>query len=283
MHSAACQRCSRNLKIGWRVVGCASEQPLAQFLVDDDCVLQFLLGVLSTIAALMVGALLDPVREQFARMGRIISRQTGVQMHVELDPAVIWAGMPPWRSTSYFLPGGEPIDLTPPDQDDMRAWVYRHGGCDAVESVVRVTLVGATSATVVLETPQVSATEDPLPAGHQITFLAGGASLSPRSFDVNLNYFGVHNPIVSFQDEGSPLPTPTVSFTLKSNEAEQFLIRITCEAHSLIYWRARIPILIDGHRRFLDVDDFGSPIKFAGGSWSGGNLVWNGTQWEVER
>jgi len=243
-------------------------------------VLQFLLGVLATVATLLLSTLLEPVRQQFGKLGRVLSGYSGVQTHVELDPNIVWAGSPPWRSTSYFLPGDDTADLGPLDHNDLRAWVYRRGGYDAVESTARVTLVGVGSATVLVETPIVTAMEDPLPEGHQITFLAGGASLSPRSFDVNLDYFGVFNPIVSFNDEGSPAQRSTVSFSLKTNEVEQFLIRVSYKAPSLIHWSARIPILVDGRRQFLEVDDHGAPITFAGGEWSGGNLSWNGSDWE---
>lgn len=77
----------------------------------------------------------------------------------------------------------------------------RRGGCDAVTSIARITLTG-TSSSVVIETPRVTAWDEPLPAGEQITYLAGGASVTPRAFDVNLDYHGVSNPIVTFHDEG---------------------------------------------------------------------------------
>ncbi len=132
--------------------------------------------------------------------------------------------------------------------------------------------------TVVLETPQVSVWEEPLPSGTKIVHPVGGASISPRAFNVDLDTFSSVNPVVHLSgDGGEPISGP-LSWSLQKNEVEQILIRVCASGNSLFHWEARLPVLIDGERRFLTINDNSSPITFAGGTVDGWKH-WDGTRW----
>ncbi len=239
---------------------------------------EFLGGVAVGLVSALLLSFLEPVQRWLARAGRASSSDTGVQMHVELDPTVIWAGLPDWIGFHYYIPELDPHEEPPADPREWRRWAYRNGGWDLATSTARLTLVGIAPVTVVLETPQVSVWEEPLPSGTKIVHPVGGASISPRAFNVDLDTFSSANPVVHLSgDGGEPIPGP-LSWSLQKNEVEQILIRVSASGNSLFHWEARLPVLIDGERRFLTINDNSSSITFAGGTVDGWKH-WDGTRW----
>lgn len=222
--------------------------------------------------------LIEPVNRWIGRVGRRASSDRGLQAHVESDPAVIWAGMPDWIGFHYFFPGQVPAEAPPASPRDWRTWAYQRGGYDLQQSTVRLTLVGTAPVTAVVETPIVLAVGADLPEGDRVVHPVGGAEVQPRSFDVDLDTFGPEHPIVQLVAEGGESPSGPLSWSIARNEAQQILIQVRSPTPVLYRWTARIPVLIDGSRQYLDVDDHGEPFVFAGGELDAWKR-WDGSEW----
>ena len=240
---------------------------------------EFCSGVAVGLASGFAASFLEPVQRWFARMGRTSAADAGIQMHVELDPAVIWAGMPDWIGFHYYIPELDPGEAPPENPREWRGWASRHGGWDLGTSIARLTLVGTAPVTVVLETPEVTVSEEPLPEGTKIFHPVGGATISPTAFNVDLDTFSSDHPIVHISAEGGETARGPLSWSLQKNEVEQILIRVSSARPSLIHWEARLPLLIDGERRFLEINDHTAPITFAGGALFDEWNHWDGTNW----
>jgi hypothetical protein len=221
----------------------------------------FAVGLLAGLAATFI----EPVNRWVGRAGRRTARDRGLAVHVETDPSVIWAGTPDWVPFQFYFPSDLPIDPPPPNPRKWRGWALAHGGCDLWESVVRLTIVGTAPVTVVLETPDVTVTSQPLVPGQKVLRPVGGAEISPRAYRVDLDTFGEQSPDVTLVDDGDSVRHDPLSFTLERNGVEQILLRVQSQRPSLYSWRARLPILIDGVREYVEVDDAGAPFQLAGG------------------
>jgi hypothetical protein len=128
------------------------------------------LGILIGLAALF----LEQIRSRVAVYGRASSSDVGVDVHIESDPEVIWAGLPNWIGFQFFFPEAVPSDAPPSDGKAWRRWALTRGGYDSRESVVRVTVVSRAPVTVVVETPIVTCTSEPAPSGVRVIYPVGG-------------------------------------------------------------------------------------------------------------
>ncbi len=210
------------------------------------------------------GSFLEPLRSRVAALGRASSSEISVDTHIESDPSVIWAGEPNWIPFQFFFPEAAPTEAPPPDGKGWRAWATTRGGFDLRESVVRVTVVSRAPVTVVLETPMVICTTEAAPEGVRAVYPVGGASIQPTAFYVDVDTFGPEFPQVHLTGEqGKDVKSP-LTWSLGTGEAQTILLRVSSSSARLIYWSARIPLLIDGRRRYIDVNDEGKDFIFAG-------------------
>ena len=131
---------------------------------------------------------------------------------------------------------------------------------------------------IVLETPDVTVTTEPLPLGRKVLRPVGGAEISPRAYRVDLDMFGEQSPDVSLVEPGDSIRHDPLSFSLERNGVEQILLRVQSQRPGLYSWKARLPILIDGKRDYVDVDDGGVPFRLAGGDLRD-TSVWDGDSW----
>jgi hypothetical protein len=115
--------------------------------------------------------------------------------------------------------------------------------------------VGTAPVTVVVETPDVTVTSEPLVSGEKVLRPVGGADISPRAYQVDLDTFGEQSPVVTLVDHGDSVPHDPLSFSLERNGVEQILLRVRSQRPGRYSWRARLPILIDGTREYVEVDD----------------------------
>ena len=228
--------------------------------------------ILSGVGGLAVGALgglvasfTEPIQSRFRKLGRTAVSDPGVDTHIEVDPQIIWAGMPNWIPFQFFFPGSIPHEAPPPDAKAWRNWAISHGGLDSGESIVRVSVVSRGSATVVLETPIVTCTTEAAPQGQRAIHPVGGAAIQPTAFYVDLDMFGPDYPEVHLLGEqGDDIKQP-LTWSVGEGEAETVLIRVRSKSALLIRWKARMPLLIDGKRRYIEVvDDSGGSFVFAG-------------------
>lgn len=235
----------------------------------------------AAVAGFVAGAVLAPFVEPWTRrlqrLGRRVAGEPVLDVHVERDQAVIWAGWPPWLSFAYFFPGSLP-DEPPPDSGfDWSAWADRHGGYDFMWTMLRVTLVPRSDVTVVVETPVVSQRIVEVPPGVGALYPApGGADINPRRYQIDLD-FGLRA-YAQFQDESQPAPAP--SWSLGKGEAEQLTIWARARDDKMHEWVIDLPILVDGQRRMVRVDKDGDPFVTVGEKQPHEFLARQGDQWE---
>ena len=226
--------------------------------------MEWLWSGLTGFALGAVGApLVEPWSRMIARLGRRISKERPVDVHLEWDQAIIWAGYPPWLSFSYFIPGGLPREPAPESGLDWCRWANRAGGFDLRLSMLKVTIVARTASTVVLETPLIEQDTEPLPEGVGVLWPApGGADVSPRRYDVRLDW-GATTPMIVFRNEHSPSPVAP-SWKLGPGDVEQLQIWAWAEDALLHRWTMKLPLLIDGRRTMVSVSKNGEPFVTVG-------------------
>lgn len=243
----------------------------------SDFLAGLLTGLAATTAAALASAYWEPVQRWVASRGRRTFDATGLRVHVETDPAVIWAGMPDWEGFHFHLPQEAELCAPPANPREWHSWVVERGGWDLAESVVRLTITATAPTTVVIETPIVRASTAPLPPGPDLVHSVGGADITPRAFYVDLDTFGPESPLVTLADSDGDQSLPR-SYSLKKDEVEQFLIRVAHSQPVLTIWTARIPVIVDGQREYLEIDNHGDGYVFSGGAMGGG-LHWTGEAW----
>lgn len=233
----------------------------------------FLLGLLGGVLAGLLLAALEPVHRLIGRLAR--RTESAVTLHTETDPAVIWAGMPNWIGFHYFLPPGARESEPPQRPHAWRRWALDNGGWDCVESVVRLTMIGQLPVTVVVEAPIVQATRAQPPPGFVAVWPVGGADIVPREIVVHIDHVAV--PIMdAHAGPNEPLNFP---LSISHNEVEQIILRVRARAPGLYQWTAKLPVIVDGKRRYLDVrNEGGKPFEFVGSDLEDWQL-WTGQDW----
>lgn len=207
------------------------------------------------------GPLFEPWSRRLRRLGRRAARERPVDVHVEWDQAIIWSGWPPWMSFSSYLPGDLPDEPPPEDGRDWTQWATRHGGFDLSLTMLRLTIVAKTDATVVLDAPLVTQKIKSVPRGVGVLKPApGGPDVNPRRYEVQLDTG--EKPWVEYQDEGARRPAP--SWLLRQGEVEQLHIWARADDDKLHEWTMTLPLLIDGRRVLVPVDKGGKPFVTVG-------------------
>jgi hypothetical protein len=206
----------------------------------------------------------EPLRSRVARAGRVASSDLGIDVNIESDPEVIWAGMPNWIGFRFYFPGGIPETSPPADGRAWRKWAYGQGGCDSGESVVRITVVSRAAVTVVMETPIVICTAESAPPGQRAIYPVGGAAIQPVAFYIDVDMFGYDHPIVTLTGEQGDQVREPLTWSLTTGEAQTILLRVSSNSSDLVYWSARLPVIVDGERRFIDISADGADFEFAG-------------------
>lgn len=234
-------------------------------------------GLLTGVLGGWISSATEPVNRWIGRFGRRVTRTSGVQIHVETDPAQIWAGMPPWIGARVFVPGN-PSDCTPPDNPlDWLKWAEEMGGCASGEAVIELTLSGDSPATVVLAAPRVSVEKTALPPGFIGIRPVGGAEISPRGITVDLDQFGYQHPVVDMgQDtwDGERMPK---RWTLAKGDVEVFILRVKLTQDYAVAWKAVIPMHVDGRKMSATIDNKGKPFYLCGDASTA--RIWDGGSW----
>lgn len=115
------------------------------------------LGVVATI-------LVHPAAERIERLSRRLWRVDPLFVHIERDPALIWAGSPPWVGTSVWLPD-HVTDQPPPGCLNWSSWARRRAGHDADLTFLEVTLQARKDMSLVISTPLVRQRTDAVQGG----------------------------------------------------------------------------------------------------------------------
>jgi hypothetical protein len=218
------------------------------------------------------------VNEVLGRGVRAVERRRArsdpLVVHVETDPSVIWAGMPPWIGAGFLVPPDADVASPPAHCPDWRSWIHERGGVDESLTQLRVTLTARKDLTAVVDGLRVRVRERrPVPAWRSITCPAGGADISPRRAEVRLSDFDP--PIVSWVDEGAPIHVPT--FSLTAGETE--MLHVWAYAgDEWVEWTAELLAIVDGQRKVIEISEGGHPFVTTGAAGASSQHMW--LSWE---
>jgi hypothetical protein len=129
------------------------------------------------------------------------------------------------------------------------------GAYDGWYTELEITLVGASSATVVLDDLRVKTVSRREPTGIALNCLVGGADITPRSLVVDLDF---EPGVVTYEDDGGE-PAGAFSFSLVKGEVERFHVRASTSAR--VEWTAELLLLVDGRRQTIALTDNGQPFR----------------------
>ncbi|MEU5320418.1 hypothetical protein AB0G67_27260 [Streptomyces sp. NPDC021056] len=237
---------------------------------------KFYAAVAGGFVMLLLTPVIQPLAKRLEEISRRIYRVKPIHIHIERDPTIVWAGFPNWIGTSVWLP--EHPNSSPPEHPtDWHAWARTLGGADANLTVLKITITSRELASVVVDTPKVRSEQLPLgdpPKGVIATQQTGGAAIDPRRIQVDLDmpYSMWVNP------HGEPLEI--LSLNLSPGETEQFYLYASASVgrHK---WHLELPILVDGKRQVIRIDDDGQPFMTYG-TEGFENIFWQDGTWKVQ-
>lgn len=233
--------------------------------------LGFLIGAVATSAIGWAVAYFAP-----GLLARLFPRGP-VRVHVEVDPARMYAGAPPWVGSRYVFREGTAIEEVgmPPTSDcrEWRDWAHARGACDGDRTEIRVTIQGLAESVVLIDGLKVATVSREQPSGLAIRCEVGGADITPRHLTVDLDWDPA---VVTFADGGGD-PSLPFTFTLGRSEVEIFHI-VARSSTVRCQWIAELLLIVDGRRQVFRVSDEGRPFSTCAttGLTSYG---WNRDQW----
>lgn len=209
----------------------------------------------------LLTALLYPLARPTVVLSRRLWRIRPLDAYVERDPEIIWAGCPPWVAANFWFPTLPPSD--PPD--DCRSWwewARRYNGRDAQQTTLKITVQARQDASLIIEGVRLRhAHTQPVPENGIVAVCpVGGASLSPRRIEINLDWNGVGS--MSWLEGDEYLTGPPV-LTLAPGEIEQFHVwaKSTNGYHE---WELELLMLLNGRRLTQVINDNGKPFVTVG-------------------
>lgn len=233
-----------------------------------------ILGAVSTLFLTLFEPFQRAIRRWWEQRNPILP----ITVHVERRLEVIWAGGPQaWVSHSFYLPHSRPLGAAPGSLGEWQSWVEGMGGCDEGETLILVTIVCDSPATVVVRPPVVrtTVTEVDSDASSIIRPAAGGADLTPEAFEVQLG-FGT----VELASSGEFSYDKPLSWSMKQGDAHQFLIRARADSPGVYSWTAEVPLIVAGKDQSIRVDNRGQPFRTAMLEPRNPTSLWLGDHWE---
>jgi hypothetical protein len=115
------------------------------------------LAPVDQVGWLVIGAVIgfavpEVLRRTTGRFDRGQARRNPLVVHAETDPAVIWAGIPPWIGAGFLMPPGADLTSPPPRHcPEWRRWAHERGGVDEAVTQLRVTLTARENLLVVVD------------------------------------------------------------------------------------------------------------------------------------
>lgn len=238
--------------------------------------MEVLVGALvGAVVGVAITGLLHPMAERLERFSRRLWRVRPLFVHIEADRRLIWAGSPPWIPAAVWLPE-MPREQPPLDANDWSAWGRRLGGHDADVTMLQVTLQARKDVSLVVDRPMIRYARSDDRRGVIALCPVGGADLLPRRIDVDLDTFDGDVAMTQHLDYDEEVPWPSIS--LAPGEVER--LHIWAKASSGFHqWRLELPVLVDGRRRLVPVDNAGDAFTTVG--FDGiPKVVWIEGHWE---
>ncbi|MFN6544472.1 hypothetical protein [Mycolicibacterium nivoides] len=241
-----------------------------------DTVEPWLKGAIGPVVGYVLG-LATPYGRRFLRFAR---KQPDLQIHVEHDPAIIFANAP--RNTvgcPMFVPGSSE-SLNPGDTNDafvIRQWALEHDGIPALTDSVEVTLTAWEKLDVVVDAVTINCREIHVPEGIVVMAPVGGADIHRKRLNVELSAHGARAEYVPQNDDST-----NFSFKLDSGDTAKIYLSVSGAKWSTeraYEWTADLHLLVNNKRKTITVGDNGMPFEFARRD-AGPMTLWNGSEWQ---
>jgi len=230
------------------------------------------------VLLLALGTLFGWAGNQFLpKLLRRMQGRTGVLVHVETDPAIFESGNPPWIGYAFVLPEPETTPGPPPPGTCQEWWTWARSqkGVDAGITKVRLTVVGDSEVTVVIQALRAAITKRTEPLqGTYIVCTVGGADIVARHIAVDLDGFA--EAVTSYVDNTGRSTTP-FGFQLTRGAVEVFNIEARANV-SCCEWVAELYLLVDGKRQVIHISDDGQPFRTTA-TPNLSPLHWTGEEW----
>lgn len=194
----------------------------------------------------------------------------GLQVHVEADPANM--NLHDFFSTStYLLPTNATLDDVPADDvDQWWTWSRGLGGVPVDHVRVVVTIQLLVDRAVVVDEPRIAKRRIPGPKGVLVMpSPMGGDGFWPRVYQFDLDSDTSRPKVLAAALEFAP-----TGFRLTRDGTER--IDILCATETGAWeWTVTIPVIVDGKRHELVVDDNGEPFQVVCAANATRQLMWS--------
>ncbi|MDK1345599.1 helix-turn-helix domain-containing protein [Streptomyces sp. 378] len=153
----------------------------------------------------------------------------------------------------------------PPVPQDAGVWAAAHNAVHGGETLVRLSVQGRTDTAVVLEALRVRVVGRSAPApGNAYSMDQGcGGSLTPRSFDVDLDKDRPIARSVAGGDAGTPIPAMRMPYRVSAQDPEVLLVNARTQACDC-RWYLELDWSSQGRTGTVRIDDGGRPFRTSG-------------------
>lgn len=220
-------------------------------------------GKMELLITALLGAVLGWAATHFLPgLWRKVRRVPDLRIFVETDPAIIWAGAPPWVAGNYVVP--DTTGLGAPPSEGCPAWyewLLNRGAVPGDWTEVEVTFIADSDLTIVVDGLRPKAVKRERPSSWRSLLCAvGGADITPRQIRIDLETF--EQPTVSFYAAGGE---PSGPFRLSLAKGEVEKVRLEARAqHNYFEWTTDVLAIVNGKRRVLSITDGGRPFRTCG-------------------
>ncbi|MFJ8590996.1 helix-turn-helix domain-containing protein [Streptomyces sp. NPDC093598] len=153
----------------------------------------------------------------------------------------------------------------PPVPQDAGVWAAAQNAVHGGETLVRLSVQGRTDTAVVLEALRVRVVGRSAPApGNAYAMDQGcGGSITPRSFDVNLDKDRPIARAVAGSDAGTPIPAVRMPYRVSARDPEVLLVNARTQACDC-RWYLELDWSSQGRTGTVRIDDDGRPFRTSG-------------------
>ncbi|MER5832521.1 helix-turn-helix domain-containing protein [Streptomyces sp. NPDC002130] len=153
----------------------------------------------------------------------------------------------------------------PPVPQDAGVWAASQDAVHGGETLVRLTVQGRTDTAVVLEALRVRVAGRTAPArGDAYAMDRGcGGSITPRSFDVNLDKDRPIARAVAGSDAGTPIPAVRMPYRVSAQDPEVLLVNARTQGCDC-RWYLELDWSSQGRTGTVRIDDDGRPFRTSG-------------------
>ncbi|MEU3937720.1 helix-turn-helix domain-containing protein [Streptomyces sp. NPDC029044] len=153
----------------------------------------------------------------------------------------------------------------PPVPQDAGVWAAAHNAVHGGETLVRLSVQGRTDTAVVLEALRVRVVGRSAPApGNAYAMDQGcGGSVTPRSFDVNLDKDRPIARAVAGSDAGTPIPAVRLPYKVSARDPEVLLVNARTQGCDC-RWYLELDWSSQGRTGTVRIDDAGRPFRTSG-------------------